>query len=194
MGSSKTFLTGGLFKELRIKDFYQILDVSPTASHEEIKKAYYTLAKKYHPDVSGVNANATFAQKYMEIREAYDILCDEEKRNEHDRRLETLQFRRKRIIAARHKVYPFTSQKETGDETQKDRRIMPSLASLSNAFGAPHQWRRPFQNPTEDARREEKEAKIFRGLVVSFITLLIAYYVFLRFFARKRHSSGINLS
>uniref|UniRef100_A0A914H2M0 Uncharacterized protein n=1 Tax=Globodera rostochiensis TaxID=31243 RepID=A0A914H2M0_GLORO len=145
------------------KDLYQILDVAPTASHEEIKKAYYTLAKKYHPDVSGVNDNATFAQKYMEIREAYDILCDEEKRNEHDRRLETLQIRRKRIIAARYKVYPFVNRKETGDETQKNRRIMPSLASLSNAFVSPHQWRRPFQNPTEDAQRKEKEANIFKG-------------------------------
>nr|XP_015834911.1 PREDICTED: protein tumorous imaginal discs, mitochondrial isoform X2 [Tribolium castaneum] len=64
------------------KDYYQILGVSRNASGAEIKKAYYKLAKKYHPDVNKDDPNA--AKKFQEVSEAYEILGDETKRKQFD--------------------------------------------------------------------------------------------------------------
>lgn len=58
-------------------DYYKILDISISATQEEIKKAYRLKAKIYHPDVnSSANANQLFAL----INEAYEVLTDENKR------------------------------------------------------------------------------------------------------------------
>ena len=62
------------------KDYYQILGVSRDASHEEIKKAFYKLAHKYHPDKGGGDE-----KKFKEINEAYQTLSDKEKRTQYDR-------------------------------------------------------------------------------------------------------------
>lgn len=64
------------------RDYYEVLGVAKDASPEEIKKAYRTLAKKYHPDVSK-EENAT--EKFAEIQVAYDCLSDPEKRSNYDR-------------------------------------------------------------------------------------------------------------
>lgn len=64
------------------KDYYEILGVSRDASQEDIKKAYRSLAKKYHPDVcKEPDANEKFAQ----IQVAYDCLSDPDKRANYDR-------------------------------------------------------------------------------------------------------------
>ncbi len=58
-----------------MKDPYQVLGVSPTASDDEIKKAYRELARKYHPDNYQDNPLADLAQEKMkEVNEAYDTL------------------------------------------------------------------------------------------------------------------------
>ena len=56
-------------------DPYKILGVSPGATDEEIKKAYKTLSKKYHPDMNMNNPNRdAYAEKFKEVQQAYDML------------------------------------------------------------------------------------------------------------------------
>ena len=64
-------------------DYYEVLEVSRTASAEEIKKSYRRLAMQYHPDRNQGDADAE--ARFKEISHAYDILKDEQKRSAYDR-------------------------------------------------------------------------------------------------------------
>lgn len=64
------------------KNYYDILGVSENASPDEIKKAFRTLAKKYHPDRNPGDKSAE--AKFKEISEAYDTLSDPKKKQEYD--------------------------------------------------------------------------------------------------------------
>lgn len=60
------------------KNYYDVLGVEKSAKKEDIKKAFYKLASKYHPDKGGD------AEKFKEINEAYQVLSDDKKRKEYD--------------------------------------------------------------------------------------------------------------
>ncbi|MCS7176103.1 MAG: J domain-containing protein [Candidatus Kapabacteria bacterium] len=68
---------------MEFKDYYSILGVQPTASSEEIKKAYRRLALQYHPDRNPGDKAAE--ERFKEIAEAYEVLADPEKRAKYDR-------------------------------------------------------------------------------------------------------------
>jgi molecular chaperone DnaJ len=65
------------------KDYYGILGVTKESTDKEIKKAYRTLSKKYHPDKNPDDKESE--DKFKEVAEAYSILSDKEKRNNYDR-------------------------------------------------------------------------------------------------------------
>ena len=64
------------------RNYYQILGVERSASHDEIRKAYRKLARKHHPDINPGNKEAE--NKFKEISTAYDVLGDEKKRKLYD--------------------------------------------------------------------------------------------------------------
>jgi len=72
-------------------DLYEILGVAESASQEEVRKAYRELARKYHPDKTGGDKEAE--NRLKEINAAYDVLKNEEKRAEYDRRRKAGEFK-----------------------------------------------------------------------------------------------------
>ena len=63
------------------RDYYEVLGLQKGASADEIKKAYRSLAKKYHPDI---NKEPGAEEKFKEINEAYDTLSDPDKKARYD--------------------------------------------------------------------------------------------------------------
>lgn len=81
------FTTGSFKREFhatlthREQDPYSALGVSRDASSSEIKKAYYKLAKQYHPDI---NKSDSGSKKFHDIQNAYELLSDPEKKKQYD--------------------------------------------------------------------------------------------------------------
>jgi curved DNA-binding protein len=64
------------------RDYYELLGVGRDASEEDVRRAYRTLARRYHPDVSSEDGAE---ERFKEISEAYEVLRDPEKRQRYDR-------------------------------------------------------------------------------------------------------------
>ena len=64
------------------RDYYEVLGIGKSASEDEIKKAYRSQAKKYHPDLHPGDKEAE--AKFKEVNEAYEILSNPEKKSRYD--------------------------------------------------------------------------------------------------------------
>lgn len=88
--------------------FYQILDVSKSASQAEIKKAYFGLARKYHPDLFdrdiAEQQKEKIAEVFDRITKAYHTLSDEDKREEYDKELAEEEVDDKRGVAKKAEI------------------------------------------------------------------------------------------
>jgi len=67
----------------KMRDPYDVLGVTKSASAADIKKAYRQLAKKYHPDRNKDDVKAK--ERFAEINTAYEIIGDEKKKAQYDR-------------------------------------------------------------------------------------------------------------
>ena len=77
----RSFARGGRKNGGGEPDFYELLGVDRSASQNDLKKAYFQMAKKYHPDV---NKSSEAKEKFAQINNAYETLSDERKRNIYD--------------------------------------------------------------------------------------------------------------
>lgn len=97
-------------------NYYQILGLQRDVSQEEIKKAYRRIAKQYHPDSNPGNREAE--KKFKEASEAYEVLSNEEKRENYDHKLTTEWNKPKPTKTAENKTtvkqpFPFFSTEES---------------------------------------------------------------------------------
>lgn len=76
----RQFHTARLLRQ-EFKDPYKVLGINKNSSQSDIKKAYYKLAKKYHPDI---NKEEDSQKRFHDLQNAYEILSDEEKRRQYD--------------------------------------------------------------------------------------------------------------
>lgn len=74
-----------------MRNYYEILEVDKNASQEVIEKAYKALAKKYHPDLQQGIQKQQYAEKMKIINEAYDVLSDNYKRDQYNKKIENEQ-------------------------------------------------------------------------------------------------------
>jgi DnaJ-class molecular chaperone len=73
---------GKLYNDLMADDYYKTLGVSRSASQDDIRKAYFELARKFHPDK---NPEKDAKKKFQKIQAAFDVLNDPQKRELYDR-------------------------------------------------------------------------------------------------------------
>ncbi len=66
------------------RDYYEVLGVAKTATEEELKKAYRKLAMKFHPDRNQGDKAKEAEEKFKEVKEAYEMLSDAQKRAAYD--------------------------------------------------------------------------------------------------------------
>ncbi len=69
------------------KDYFRILGIARDSGPEEIKRAYREMAFRYHPDTA--EGGRETAERFREIREAYDVLSDSNSRSRHERELDS---------------------------------------------------------------------------------------------------------
>jgi hypothetical protein len=75
-------LAGGPQLRIQLPDYYQMLQVPPTASPQKIRQQYHVLSKKWHPDVCD---QPEAALQFDRIHEAYSVLIDRQRRATYDR-------------------------------------------------------------------------------------------------------------
>src|SRR4051812_34584893 len=69
------------------KDLYKVLGILREASQDDIRKAYRNLVRQYHPDANPKDPKAE--ERFKEVQQAYEVLSNEEKRQEYDKQFYT---------------------------------------------------------------------------------------------------------
>ena len=128
------------------RDYYEVLAVEKAASIEEIKKAYRKMAVKYHPDKNPGDKAAE--DKFKELGEAYEVLCDAQKRA-----ADEAEPRQRRIARGEH----HRPSRPPGKLRRDARRIVadgehvphaPRALRPVNDLHPFEELRHPFSNPT----------------------------------------------
>jgi curved DNA-binding protein CbpA len=105
-----------------LKNYYQILGLSPDCNKDDIKKAYRIYATKFHPDKQ--NNDKFFEERFKEIKEAYDILIDDSKRAQFDSQYKTSNYSPSNFNQYRNKsssVDDLLSELERKDREKKQK-------------------------------------------------------------------------
>jgi curved DNA-binding protein CbpA len=114
---------------MSLKDYYHILGVNQDAGAQDIKKAFRQLALQYHPDRNPDNVKEA-EEKFKEINEAYEVLGDEQERQQYDRLLDWPAYSRRTIII----------NDIPNNTTDLDllREMLQKLADMGLGFSAPN--------------------------------------------------------
>ena len=155
-----------------MKNYYEILEVSPNASQEVIEKAYRALAKKYHPDVSQKSSES----KFKEIAEAYDVLSNPNSRKEYDLRLKLEKdddFRYKKLSEENRKLK---------NELNYFRTFSPTKRNVKNANNKRPSISEVFKNAIQKELNRSKEERInsLKALIITAIIIFIIIFAFVK--------------
>lgn len=125
-------------------DLYEVLGVSTSSSQEEIKKAFRSLARQFHPDVAG--SSRASEVRFIEISEAYEVLGNEARRQEYDRLFG-------------FEIMPDNVPPHTGEDEglyNDPFRRGPARRGAPEPLREPREWRSPAARRARDARAEPR--------------------------------------
>lgn len=138
-----------------LPNYYELLDVSPDATVEEIKRAYRRLARKYHPDLNPGDKQAE--ETFKDLVEAYDVLCDPEERKKYDQLINT------RNPKSRRRKKPANSKTRRGGTTSKNGQSEADFSRFVEQPSRQKTQRQPGKNPTQTSRRvSQNEGSAYR--------------------------------
>ncbi len=135
------------------RDYYFVLGVAPIAPPEEIKKAYRTLSKKYHPDLNPT-MKAASDEKMKELVEAYNVISDATKRKTYDSQ-PFFKIKRFAKTSARNIDKSSFSKKP---QTVQQQSFLEKIASL---------FKKKSDNNTADNAQDPKQADVHFTLGLS---------------------------
>ena len=175
-----------------MKNYYEILEVSPNASYEVIEKAYRTLAKKYHPDIQPRDKLYWAEVNFKEITEAYEILSNEISRKNYDMKIginssfsdkyNDLYSEQEKLkqeinnLKIKNKSNNYINQKE-----DVNRFVKPNASYFKKYI---NQVGNLIQN--EKQKSSEERSRDFKALILTIIIMAILIFVFLKIpFLRK---------
>ena len=158
-------------------EYYDILNVSPSADDKEIKKAYHKLAKKYHPDLN--QGNKAAEEKFKKINEAYEVLSDYAKRAEYD------YFGKQAEQASNSYSQNKTSQTQSGTQTKQTGKTYSQ-----NKTSRTQTWARAKQKGDVYTKKISVFVVLLKRLLV--IIIFGLYIVFLFSNADKSDPHNIN--
>lgn len=107
-----------------LRDFYRVLQINRDSSFDEIKQAYKSLARKYHPDLNAGPEQAKCEAKMKDINEAANILLDVEKRKQYDEELFAEESHIRQCVYRKQEVQP---EKPYKTKTNKELSILISI-------------------------------------------------------------------
>ncbi|MCL2513478.1 MAG: DnaJ domain-containing protein [Oscillospiraceae bacterium] len=145
--------------------YYDLLKIPISASPAEIKSAYRKLAKTYHPDMNhGKSAKErTYGEaKFRQVKDAYEILIDGEKRREYDRKLEIGQNPPKPQTKPTAKTYPQSPQRNNNTRPNPPPQYRPPVRPQPRPAANPS---RP-QSAKSKNRKPKKENITVFGLII----------------------------
>lgn len=182
------------------KNYYDILEVNQNASPEIIKKAYTTLAKKYHPDLQENELKKDSEEKLKLINEAYEVLSDEEKRKQYDVQLQQKKIEDKKrmddlLNENTHLKNELNHVRQNSNITNSPMQNseIPNQSNLNYENQLRYQQNLEYQQQIEQARQKAyhdayiqdlknrgykiRYKKSFKDYVRSFISLLITVLI-----------------
>jgi curved DNA-binding protein len=133
-----------------VRNYYEILGVSKNAPADEIKQAYRTLARRYHPDRNPGNKAAE--EKFKDINEAYEILSDQTRRLQYD-------SQNKKVVGGKNSVNPFDGFGRNKPATRQTPTNRPGERIDSMDYRPERIKRERIVTPTRPTRRDI-EAKL----------------------------------
>ncbi|NJO15323.1 MAG: J domain-containing protein [Thioploca sp.] len=152
---------------MKFKDYYQILQVDPNATLEEIKQAYHRLAHKYHPDIS---KEADAERRFKEIKSAYEVLKDPQKRANYTTRLKIiLPYSYEWFIGKRNTWLNYFAQQQA----KKDARTRVKLQWQSWKPRPPTRVQPTITNPAAINKNPPQLTRFFKRFGIAILLMLV---------------------
>ncbi|MGM9933682.1 MAG: DnaJ domain-containing protein [Clostridium sp.] len=149
-----------------MKDYYKILGVSEKADNNELKKAFRSLAKKYHPDRNKDDESAKL--KFQEVNEAYGVLSKEKSRKEYDEKRAA--FSNKKDNQGFKNTSKSSSKKENKSQAD-DRTKEEAMADLNNYFANFFGFDPKSNNMNKDKLKKQKNPIDTSNMFESFFNI-----------------------